>query len=171
MFDFFQSRRHLRFTPPVNNISVLRAEPFRTANRVHRRVAATDHSDILVPAIKNRRLKLTGPVRLHQIHSRQKFIRRINTAQIFTGHTEKLRQTSTGGNEHSAETFLIEKFIHRDRLPDDNIRFKLHTHPPHVFDFVADDVFRQPKFRNAINQNATDVVQCFEHRDRMTALD
>ena len=105
---------------------------------------------------------------LHQIHTGQQFIGRIDTDQFFSRDIQEIRQPGARADEQGIHSIFIHQFIDRDRFADDHILFKFHAQALERPDLKFDDGFGQPEFRNAVDQNTAKSMQCFVHSDFMT---
>jgi hypothetical protein len=125
---------------------------------------------VLPPPTTATRVEFAGPVRLHQVHASQKFVRGINPAKVLAGDAEEVWQPRAGGDEHGIITFLAKQLVHGHGLADNHVGLKLDAHPPHVLDFLPDDLLRQTEFRDAVNQHAADFVQRLQHAHFVSLL-
>ena len=69
-----------------------------------------------------------------------------------------------GGNEHGIVSLLVEQLVKRNCFSHDDVGLKVNAHPTEIFDFLANDVFWQSKFRNAVDKYSADFMQSFQNR-------
>ena len=141
------------------------AEAFGGARGVHRGVAAADDDDPLVLHFRQRRLVILEP-RLHQVDAGQEFVGRHDAEQMLARHVHEARQAGAGADENLPEAVGLEILDGR-RLADDEIGDEAAAEQPDLGDDVVDQRVRQAELRDAVAQDAAELVEGLEDRDRI----
>ena len=140
----------------------LRAEAKCCSGCIHSNVAAADYNSFL--CLVNRCVIIIAES-IHEIVAGQVLICGENAVRIFTRNTHEHRKTSTGSDENSLITFLLDQVIKRNRSADDNVRNDLDAEAFNILDFLCDDLlFRKTEFRDAVGQNAAGFMKCLIDR-------
>ena len=165
--NFFVPGRHFLTGTTINDIDMLGAQTQGGPGRIHGHVAAADNGDFLAP--DDRGIVFREQVGLHQIRAGQIFVGGTDAVQVLTGNPHKFRQPGPGPHERGVETF-IEEVIHGDDLTHDHIIFEADTHLFQIGYFRVNDHFRQPEFRDTVNQHPAGFMKGFKNGDIVSLL-
>ncbi len=167
VMHFLGARGQLVARAAIDDHRGFRSEPFGGADRVHRHVAAANDRDAL--AVKHRSIGVRKLIRGHQVDAREVLIGRVNAFKILARNVHEDRQPRAVRDEHGIEAHV--QFRERVRAADNDVALNLHACGFQSLDFLRDNVFRQAKFRNAIDQHAAGFVERFVNRDFVAEAD
>ena len=119
--------------------------------------------------MQHRSVRLWKLVGGHQVHAGEILVGGIDALEVFAGHIHEHRQARAVRDVNGVE--LLAQFRQGVSASDDDVALDLHAHFLQALDFLLHDFFRQPKLRDAVNQNAARFVQRFVNRHVMPAAD
>ena len=92
---------------------------------------------------------------------RKVFVSRVNAAQVLAGNIEKTGCARSDAQEYGVIA-LLEQAFHLNLSSHDGVKLQIDAQGFHVLDLRLDDVFREPKLRDAVDQDAAAIVQGLE---------
>ena len=90
---------------------------------------------------------------------------------MLAGDFQEARQAGAGSDEHGVEAFVLHQFVDGDCLAHHDVGLEDHPATLQHVNFVADDLLRQAKLWNAIDQNAAQLMESFKNMHLVTHLD
>ena len=158
VLHLFETCRHLSLGTAVHECDVS-AKSFSRTTRVHSRVATTNDEYVLCWIKWRVGCRIS---RIHEVHTREVFVRRHDVYSILARNVHEVRQAGTRTDKYSLEALLL-KFLYRDCLSYDYVSLEMHAHLSEVLDLHIDNTVRKTELRNAILQHTADFVKCLEH--------
>ena len=142
----------------VDDPRLIGAHPKCGPGRIHRHVPAAHNGDFFVSL--DGRCRMGKPVSLHEIHTGQIFICRINTIQVFSGDIHEPGKTCAGSDKNCIE--CLKKFIDGPCLSHNEIGNNLYPKAFHIFNFPRNDGLGKAEFGNAVGENAAGFMEGLE---------
>ena len=111
------------------------------------------------------RLVVVHP-RLHEVDAGEELVGAHHAVEVLARNVHETRQARTGADEDLPEAGIFE-VLQGGRLADDEVLDELAAEPVDLADHVVDQRVGQAEFGNSVAQHAAEVVEGFEHRDRV----
>ena len=96
-------------------------------------------------------------ISLHEIGPGQIFIGRVNPAEILPRDAQKLGKAGAQTQEHGV--IFLQQLVHGLDPSDHTVNLDLYSQPLHIIDLCLDNVLGKTEFRNAVNQDATGLME------------
>ena len=167
MMDFLSPCGHLGERTTIDEIDFFRSEAESHSTCIHRDIAAAQDRDPL--AVPERRIGVPLVVGLHEIRACQVLVGAEDTDEVLSFDVHELRQPSAGADEHRVEP-VLEEIGDLKRSADADVCLDFHAKLFESVDFALYNRLWEPKFGDAVYQDATAFVERLEHRDVITVF-
>ena len=155
---FLRSGRKLREGSSVDDVNLRSAHTFRASCRVHGNVAAADDGNLVTV---HDRCIVFRQISLHQVDTRQIFVRRANADVVFARNVHEGRKSRACADEYGFIAAFLHQLINRKRTSRYRVRHEFHALGFKLRDFLRYDLFWQTELRDPVNQYAAGLVQRF----------
>ena len=159
---FLCSGRKLCKRSSVDDVNLRSAHTFRASCRVHRHVAAADDGNLVT--VHDRGI-VFRQISLHQVDTRQIFVRGANADVVFARNVHEGRKSRACADEYGFIAAFLHQLIDRKCTTRYRVRHEFHALGFQLRDFLCYDLFWQTELRDAVNQYAAGLVQRFVNGD------